>query len=70
MLAEEPMAIVLHIKMKPELHDLLGREADGQDLPMSELVVRVLARHFRRPDLSEVPRKKLGRPRREIAGTR
>ncbi len=67
MSAEVQMVAKMEVKMLPELRDLLGRVADAEDLPMNEYLVRLLARHLKRPDLATIPRKKLGRPRKEFA---
>lgn len=53
-----------------ELKHLAGESADVQGIPLSEFVVRLLARHFRRPDLAIIPRKRMGRPRKELAGAK
>lgn len=59
----------LHVEMLPvyigdgELKELLADEAMKECLPMSKLVVKILADHFKRPELAKVPmaaRKKKG----------
>jgi hypothetical protein len=67
MAMEVQMVARLEVRMDPELHKLLGKLADGHELPMSEYVVRLLAQHVKRADLAIVPRKKMGRPRKELA---
>jgi predicted HicB family RNase H-like nuclease len=59
-----------NLKLLPELHSLIGRAADQAGLPMNEWVVQVLARHLKRPELGVVPRKIMGRPRRELAAAK
>lgn len=59
----KPMSYQLLIKMKSELGDLLAQEADKEKLPLSEWVVKLIAKRFERPDLGEVPRISFGRPR-------
>lgn len=55
----------LLVRLEPELKRLIGEQADrlGIEGGMGELAVRILAQHFKRPDLAKVPRKKMGRPR-------
>jgi hypothetical protein len=50
----------------PELKRLCWQAADAAALPLSEWIARVLAKEIGRPDLAVVPRKKLGRPRKEL----
>ena len=57
----------VNLKMTNELFDLIAREADDKNLPVSELIVRQLAEKNGRLDLAYVPRKRLGRPRKETA---
>lgn len=54
----------------PELYALVGSTADHHNLSMNEWIVRVLAKEVKRPDLSTVPRKRLGRPRKELDAAR
>ncbi len=63
-----PMARQLNIKISAELHQAIGEAADESRLPMSELVVRFIAQALGRPELGYVPRKPMGRPRKELAG--
>lgn len=58
---------ILAVYMPPELKTLLGQAADERSVPMSELVVKICADHFKRPDLGVVPRKRPGRPRKQPA---
>ncbi len=60
------LVAILPLYMPHELKDLLAEEADKDDLAMSEVVVRVLAERYGRPDLAIVPRKRPGRPRKEV----
>ena len=53
------------LRMQPELKELVFRATLRQKTrsqSMGEYVVSVMARHFKRPDLSEVPRRRMGRP--------
>ena len=56
----------ISVNTHPELKRLLAEEADKEGLPLSELVARVCAAYVKRPDLAVVPRKKMGRPRKEL----
>jgi hypothetical protein len=58
----------IHISSPPELKSLAGRAADEEGYPLSEWVVRLIAEKLKRPDLAVVPRKKMGRPRKEMVG--
>lgn len=51
------------LKVCDELYTLIAQEADKRGLPMIDVVVRVLAEHFKKPELGFVPRKQLGRKR-------
>jgi hypothetical protein len=45
------------------LRDAIWEAADGDDINVSEWIVRTIAAKLKRPDLAVVPRKRLGRPR-------
>lgn len=51
----------------PVLKQLAGEAADEAEISLSEFMVRCAAKELKRPDLAEVPRKKMGRPRKEMA---
>lgn len=55
---------ILGVKMGDELKELLAEAADKDELPMNEWIVRLLAKHFCRPELAAIPRKRMGRPRK------
>lgn len=57
------------LKVCDEMYTLIAREADKRGVPMIEVVVSVLANHFKRPDLNFVPRQRMGRPRKQRAVT-
>jgi len=58
----------LLIRLEPELKNLVIEEAERLDTySMGEIVTRILAAHFKRPDLATVPRKSIGRPRKQPA---
>lgn len=63
---KESRIVKAEIKLicEQELKDILGDAADEAELPLSEYVVRELARIVKRIDLAKVPRKKMGRPRK------
>lgn len=61
------MTAAIHIYCDPELKRLAGMAADHADLPLSEWIARVLAKHIGRPELGRIPRKSIGRPRKVIA---
>ena len=61
---------IFTIRMGPALKDAIGREADRVSLPMNEYIARVLANHLGRPELGAIPRKSLGRPRKDFAAAR
>ena len=63
---EAPLTFQLHIRCQPELRDILSRLA-GPELPLNDFIVRLLAEKVDRPDLAKVPRKRIGRPRKEYA---
>lgn len=54
----------LLVRLHPDLKALLDAEAVERGLygGMGELAVKILAAHFKRPDLATVPRKRAGRP--------
>lgn len=51
-----------------QLKDLIGKKADKKNLPLSEYVALIMARHVGRPELAAIPRKKMGRPRKAVKG--
>jgi hypothetical protein len=60
----KPLTVRIVVRAAAELKDLAGLEADKANIPLSEWIVRVVAKQIGRRDLAEVPRKKLGRPRK------
>jgi hypothetical protein len=64
---KKPVADQIHVRMHPGLRKLVAEKADEMNLPMSEFIAEVLANALERPDLAEVPRRKMGRPRKEMA---
>lgn len=55
------------IRMGPELKELIGKAADNAGLPMNEYIAQVMAEHLGKPELGQIPRKSLGRPRKEVS---
>lgn len=53
----------ISLKVCDELFGLVARESDDRGVPMIDVVVAALAKHFKRPDLGFVPRKPQGRKR-------
>lgn len=60
-------AVILTLPISPELKNAIGDKADAANLPMNEWVARVLAEMLGRPELAAIPRKSMGRPRKETA---
>lgn len=58
------MSDKLLVRLYPELKKIINADADrlGVHGGMGELVVRILAEHYGRPDLARVPQKRMGRP--------
>lgn len=65
---ETKMTVKLAVYCDPELKDVAGKEADKENLPLSEWIVRAMAEKAGRPDLAKVPRKAYGRPRKTTNG--
>jgi hypothetical protein len=61
------MAEIMAGAIHPELKRLIAEKADESHMTMNEFVAHVLANHLKRPDLAWVPRKKMGRPKKEKA---
>ena len=58
------MAEQMVIRVHPDLIKAADRAADALNLNRNEFWARVMADHLDKPDLSRIPRKKLGRPRK------
>ncbi len=56
-------AVILSLPISPELKDLIGQAADEAGLAMNEWMAKLAAEHLGHPELAEIPRKPLGRPR-------
>jgi hypothetical protein len=54
----------LAVDISAELKKVVGDAADEADVSMNEFVARVLAQAVERPELSIIPRKRPGRPRK------
>lgn len=56
------------VRLEPELKGLVIAEAERlETYSAGEIVTRIIAAHFKRPDLAGVPRKSIGRPRKQPA---
>lgn len=64
---DEKLTAEIRVYADPQLKALAGAAADERGVPLSEFVVQVLAQHLGRPDLAKVPRKSIGRPRKDLA---
>lgn len=53
----------ISVKICDELYWLVAGEADRNESPLIDVVVKALAEHFGRPELGFVPRKPQGRKR-------
>jgi hypothetical protein len=62
------MAEEIHVKMPSELRRIIEGVADDEGKNMGEVAVRLIAQALGRPELGYVPRKRMGRPRKEVAG--
>lgn len=60
-------AVILQLPVNPKLKELIGRAADADGLAMNEWVSKVCAKELGRPDVAQVPRKQIGRPRNKVA---
>lgn len=58
-------AVSLHIPVDPELKELIGKAADKEGKTMNEWIAELAAKKLGRPDLADIPRKPMGRPRKE-----
>jgi hypothetical protein len=64
-----PPAVGIGFRVHPDLKRLLWQKADEEGMPLNELVAKLLAHSLGRPELAKIPRKQLGRPRKEIPAT-
>lgn len=55
--------MTINIKLSEEL--VRAIDAAAGELARNEYMARVMAEHLGRPELAEIPRKRMGRPRRE-----
>lgn len=60
------MTALMQVYCDPRLKQIVSDAATNARLPLSEYIVRVLAKEFKRPDLAIVPRKPMGRPRKPV----
>lgn len=57
-----PEKVDLHAYADSRLRDLIVADAMDNDMTLSEVIVRILAAYYKRPDLEVVPKKTMGRP--------
>ena len=67
---ENPVKIAIHGYVDSRLRDIIEELADKEDIAISDCVAALLAKAVDRPDLAEVPRKRMGRPRGKITPTK
>lgn len=60
-----PEKVRLNCDVHEELRALVVETAKKENATLNEVVARILAAHYNRPDLAEIPRKKIGRPFQE-----
>ena len=53
------------VRVDPKLKDLAGEAADKAGVPLSEWVARAIAKELGKPELGEIPRHSIGRPRKQ-----
>ncbi len=66
---EIPTKAAIHGYVDSRLRDLIEELADKDNIAISDCVAALLATAVGRPDLAEVPRKRMGRPRGKIGNT-
>ena len=60
------VAAVITVNCDPKLKDLAGKKADAAGISLSEWCAQAIANDLKLPELGKVPRKQMGRPRKEI----
>ena len=63
---DHKLTVEIRVYCDPLLKSISGKAADEAGIPLSEFVAQALAEKVKRVDLGKVPRKSLGRPRKEI----
>ena len=58
---EPPKKVELRGYVDERLRELAVEAANAENIPLSEWVAHLVAKALKRPDLAEVPRKRLGR---------
>lgn len=64
-MADEKSSI--HIYCDPRLRELACKEADKAGLTLSEFSAKKLAAALGKPGLGNIPRKRMGAPRKEVS---
>jgi hypothetical protein len=64
---EVPVAEQILIRCHPALRAMVLRDADAESprLTLSQVIVRILAKHYDDPQLAVIPKKPMGRPPKE-----
>lgn len=57
-------AVLVSLPISHELKEAIGAAADAAGMAMNEWIAELVAKHFGRPELAEIPRKPFGRPRK------
>lgn len=55
----------IRVRCSQEMWDLVFLAAKEEDVGISDFVLRLLAKRFRRKDLAAIPKGRPGRPRKE-----
>lgn len=58
---------VFSLKISEDLRELIGAAAGEAGQTMNEYIAKVMADHFGKPALAKIPRKPMGRPRKELS---
>ena len=60
---EAPIVEQIHIRLHPELRKLLEEDANlNYPSSINDVVTRILAEAYNRPELAGTPKKRMGRP--------
>lgn len=50
--------VVCNFRFHPELRDVIAEDADARQETMNEVAAAILAKHYKRPELGKIPRKR------------
>lgn len=59
---DQKLTVDIRVYCSPEFKRVLSKMARERELPLSELLVQLVADKIERPDLAKIPRKSWGRP--------